>query len=418
MLIFSFQAKAVLTIDITQGVKDAIPIAVVPFHVSPKQRLPESIWDVVSADLERSGRFRPLPEKDFLSKPRQVSEVQFKDWRLLKVNAIIIGQVLQLSDNRFEVNFKLMDVFNERQLLSNKYVVKAKLLRKVAHSISDLVYQKLTGVPGAFDTKIAYVLQQGKAKARSFSLQVSDADGYRETTIVQSPQPIMSPAWSPQADKLAYVSFEQRRAQIYVQNLRTGQRQLVSDHPRINSAPAWSPDGQSLAMSLSKDGNSEIYIKNIVTGALKRLTHNQAIDTEPQWSADGQQIVFSSGRAGKPQIYVVSANGGKPRRITFQGNYNTDAAFSPDGSKIVLITDAGGGYKVGVYDMARRTVKTLTTTRLDESPSFAPNGEMILYSTIKGGKNVLAMVTSDGSVQRILRVSNGSVKSPAWSPRL
>ncbi|MCP4010289.1 MAG: Tol-Pal system beta propeller repeat protein TolB, partial [Proteobacteria bacterium] len=331
VLFISVQAQAVLTIDITKGVKAAIPVAIVPFRVTPSQILPESIWDVVSADLARSGRFEPLAESDMLSKPTTVKQVRYKDWRLLKMNAIVIGSVQQLGTDQYEVSFRLLDVFNENQLAGNKYVVKSSLFRKVAHKISDIIYHKLTGIPGAFDTKIAYVMQEGEKKKKRYMLQISDADGYRPVTILDSAQPIMSPAWSPQADKLAYVSFEKKRAQIYVQNLRTGERKLVSDFPRINSSPAWSPDGRKLAMSLSKDGNSEIYIKDMSTGAFTRLTNNAAIDTEPVWSVDGRRIVFSSGRAGKPQLYEVSALGGTARRVTFQGNYNAGADYSPDG---------------------------------------------------------------------------------------
>jgi len=417
-LFVSVQVHAVLTIDITKGAKSAIPIAIVPFQVTPSQILPESIWDVVSADLARSGRFEPLAESDMLSKPVTVKQVRYKDWRLLKMNAIVIGGVQQLGTDQYEVSFRLLDVFNENQLAGNKYVVNSALFRKVAHKISDIIYHKLTGIPGAFDTKIAYVMQEGEKKKKRYMLQISDADGYRPVTILDSAQPIMSPAWSPQADKLAYVSFENKRAQIYVQNLRTGERKLASDFPRINSSPAWSPDGRKLAMSLSKDGNSEIYIKDMSTGVFTRLTNNAAIDTEPAWSVDGRRIVFSSGRAGKPQLYEVSALGGTARRVTFQGNYNAGADYSPDGRQLALITDIGGGFKVGIYDPATRAIKTLTNTRLDESPSFSPNGEMILYSTVQGGKNELAAVSSDGSVQQVLRFNAGSVKSPAWSPRL
>lgn len=417
-LFISIQAQAVLTIDITKGAKSAIPIAIVPFRVSPNQILSESIWDVVSSDLARSGRFEPLAEGDMLSKPATVKQVRYKDWRLLKMNAIVIGEVRQLGTDQYEVSFRLLDVFNENQLAGNKYVVKSALFRKVAHKISDIVYHKLIGIPGAFDTKIAYVMLEGEKKNVRYMLQVSDADGYRPVTILESRMPIMSPAWSPKADKLAYVSFEKKRAQIYVQNLRTGKRELVSDFPRINSAPSWSPDGRKLAMSLSKDGNSEIYVKDMSTGVLTRLTNNAAIDTEPAWSVDGRSIVFSSGRSGKPQIYQVDARGGTARRVTFQGNYNAGATYSPNGRQLALITDVGGGFKVGIYDMASRALRTLTSTRLDESPSFAPNGEMILYSTVQGGKNVLAAVSSDGSVQQVLRFNAGSVKSPAWSPQL
>jgi TolB protein len=411
-------AQAVLTIDITQGSKSAIPIAIVPFSVIPNQALSESIWDVVASDLARSGRFEPLSVDDMLSRPSTVQQVRYKDWRLLKMNAIVIGNVQQLGADQYEVSFRLLDVFNENQLAGNKYVVQSSLFRKVAHKISDIIYHKLTGIPGAFDTKIAYVMQEGERKNARYMLQISDADGYRPVTILESKFPIMSPAWSPQADKLAYVSFEKKRAQIYVQNLRTGNRSLVSDFPRINSSPAWSPDGRKLAMSLSKDGNSEIYIKELSTGVLTRLTNNAAIDTEPEWTVDGRNIVFSSGRAGKPQLYQVSALGGTARRITFQGGYNAGATYSPDGRQLALITDVNGGFKVGIYDATTRSIRTLTNTRLDESPSFSPNGEMILYSTVQGGKNVLAAVSSDGSVQQVLRFAAGSVKSPAWSPQL
>jgi len=418
VLLFSVQAQAVLTIDITQGVKAAIPVAIVPFRVTPGQVLPESIWDVVSADLARSGRFAPLDQADFLSRPSTPREVKYKDWRLLKMNAIVIGEVKQLGADQYEVSFRLLDVFNETQLAGNKYTVKTSLFRKVAHKISDIVYEKLTGIPGAFDTKIAYVQQQGDRRNKRYMLQISDADGYRPVTILDSKSPIMSPAWSPQADKLAYVSFEKRRAQIYVQDLRSGERSLVSDFPRINSSPVWSPDGTKLAMSLSKDGNAEIYIKDMRTGTFTRLTRNAAIDTEPAWSNDGRNIIFSSGRAGKPQIYQISAQGGQARRLTFQGSYNAGASYSPDGSKIVLISNVDGGFKVGIYDPQTRSIKTLTNTTLDESPTFAPNGEMILYATVSGGKNVLAAVSIDGSVQQVLRFNEGSVKAPAWSPRL
>ncbi|MEE9447508.1 MAG: Tol-Pal system beta propeller repeat protein TolB [Arenicellales bacterium] len=418
-ILSSAPAQAILTIDITKGVKAAIPIAIVPFRVTPAQVLSESIWDVVASDLSRSGRFEPLAESDFLSKPSTVSQIQYKDWRLLKMNAIVIGEVQQLGGDQYKVSFRLMDVFNETQLVGNTYpVVKSAQLRKVAHKISDIIYEKLTGIPGAFDTKIAYVMQQGVQKNKRYFLQISDADGYRPVTILESAHPIMAPAWSQQADRLAYVSFEKKRAQIYVQDLRTGQRTLISDYPRINSSPAWSPDGSKLAMSLSKDGNSEIYVKDVNSGVLTRLTRNGAIDTEPSWSPDGRNIVFSSGRAGKPQIYQVSAQGGSARRMTFQGGYNAGASYSSDGRKMVLITDVGGGFKVGIYDVATRNIKTLTNTRLDESPSFSPNGEMILYSTVLRGKNVLSTVSSDGNVTYTHRSEAGSVKAPAWSPKL
>ncbi len=417
-LLMASQAQAVLTIDITQGVDKGIPIAIVPFEVTPAQTLPESIWDVVQADLGRSGRFEPVPQGDFLSQPHTVTQIQYKDWRLLKANALVIGQVQQMGADNYQVEFRLMDVFSERQLAGNRYVVSGKLLRKVAHKISDMIYETLTGIPGAFDTKIAYVTKTGEGAAQRFSLKVADSDGYRPFELLSSKQPIMSPAWSPQSDRLAYVSFEKRRSMIYVQNLRTGTREVISEYSRINSSPAWSPDGNRLALTLSKDGNAEIYVKDMNSGSLQRLTNHSSIDTEPSWSPDGRSIVFSSGRSGKPQVYQVSANGGGAKRLTFQGSYNAAPSYSPDGKHIVMITDVGGGNKVGIYSVASRTTRALTDTRLDESPSFAPNGDMILYSTLVGSRKVLSAVSADGRVKQVLRFDQGEVREPAWSLRL
>lgn len=411
-------SQAAITISNSGGIKAAIPIAVVPFTVRPAQKLPQVVWDVVTSDLARSGRFEPLASNNFL-KPISLSQVRYEDWRLLKMNAIVIGEVQQVAGDSYNVTFRLLDVFRESQMDAFSYTgVKASLLRKVAHRISDRIYEKMTGIPGAFDTKITYVKNTGGFDRKRYFLQVADSDGYNEKTILESKQPIMSPAWSPNASRLAYVLFKARRSVIYQQDLRTGQRSVVAEYPRINSAPAWSPDGSKIAMSLSKDGNSEIYVKNLSNGTLTRVTNNQAPDTSPSWSQDGQSLVFASGRSGKPQIYQVSALGGQPKRLTFSGSSNQRPSFSPDGRSLVLITDVGGGFKVGIYDMQTRTIKTLTDSRLDESPSFAPNGEMILYSTVKGGRNVLATVSTQTNRQQVVRFGRDAVKAPAWSPKL
>jgi len=412
---FNSEVNAALTIEIGGDATSRTTIAIVPFDGESSQ---QAISTVFESDLMSSGRFDSISRSKFPAMPNKVKDVQYSDWRDAGVFVLVIGNVRRLSNDKYEISYRLLDVFSETQLAGNKYTVKASLFRKVAHKISDIVYEKLTGIPGAFDTKIAYVQQKGDKRNKRYMLQISDADGYRPITILDSKSPIMSTAWSPQADKLAYVSMEKKRSQIYVQDLRSGKRSLVSDFPGINSSPAWSPDGNQLAMSLSKDGNAEIYIKDMRTEALTRLTHNPAIDTEPAWSSDGKNIIFSSARDGKPQIYQISAQGGQAQRLTIQGTYNATASYSPDGSKIVLISNVDGGFKVAVYDLQLRSIKTLTSTAFDESPSFAPNGDTILYSTVSGGKNVLAIVSVDGSAQQVLRINESSVKAPAWSPRL
>ncbi len=419
LIALTLPVNAAITISNSGGIKAGTPIAIVPFSVKPAQNLSQPIWEIVASDLARSGRFEPLPASDFLSMPTSLPQVRYKDWRLLKMNAIVIGEVQQIATDSYNVTFRLLDVFNESQLDAYSYPgVKSSQLRKAAHKISDRIYEKMTGIPGAFDTKMAYVKSSGEGESKRYFLQVADSDGYNDKTILESRQPIMSPAWAPNGQHLAYVSFESRRAVIYQQSLRTGERSKVADYPRINAAPAWSPDGSKLAMSLSKDGNSEIYVKNLQTGNLLRVTDNRAPDTSPSWSPDGRSLVFSSGRSGRPQIYQVSALGGEAKRLTFSGSSNQRASFSPDGKKLVLITDVDGGFKVGIYSMQNRSIRTLTSSNLDESPSFAPNGEMILYSTVKGGRNVLSAVSADASVQQVLRFGRDPVKAPAWSPKL
>ncbi len=417
----STPASAVLTIEIIQGVETAIPIAIVPFGWEgvnaiadlPIADLPAA---VIAADLAQSGKFEPLPRSDFLSTPHAPESVQYKNWRLLKVEALVIGQVSEVGDGKYEVRFRLLDVFREQQLAGQKFVVPAARLRTVGHQISDLIYATLIGKPGTFNTRIAYITVEETPSAKKFLLQIADADGHNPKTILQSPQPILSPAWSPRGDKLAYVSFENKRSMIYVQDLWSGSRQRIAAHDGINSAPAWSPDGRRLAMTLSTVGNSEVYIYDLATANLRRLTHHTAIDTEPAWSPDGNTIAFTSGRAGTPQIYQIATAGGDAARVTFHGKYNAGASYSSDGKSIALITNQGNGFRVGLYSAAARTVTELTKTNQDESPTFAPNDEMIMYATQSGGRNVLAAVSPDGRVHQVLTVKNGTVREPAWSP--
>ena len=407
-------AQALLTIEVTKGVDAAIPIAVVPFGVSGDAIQPA---DIIEADLARSGKFDTLKRDAFIDRPQDLASVNYKIWRLLKIEALVIGRVNQLSNGQYEIRFRLLDVFRGEQLIGRKFIVPAKKLRKAAHQISDYIYEALTGKRGAFDTRIAYVTVDRDQPPQRFFLQVADADGHNPRTILNSPQPILSPSWSPDGNRIAYVSFEKKRSMIYVQDLWSGERTRIAEHTGINSAPAWSPDGTKLAMTLSRDGNPEIYIHDIASGNARRLTRHPAIDTEPTWSPDGGTIAFTSSRAGPPQIYSIAANGsGRAQRLTFGGRYNAGASYSSDGKFMVLITNQGNGYRVGLYSAEHRTVKELTRTSQDESPTFAPNDEMIIYATQADGQNVLAGVSTDGKVQQFLRLQDGIIREPAWSP--
>jgi len=409
-------AGAVLTIEITQGLDHGMPVAIVPFSWTGQGMLPQNVSAVVQADLVRSGRFNALPEKDFLSMPHVDKDVNFKDWRLIKAEALVIGSVRLLAPDKYQVEFRLYDVFKQTQLAGYRYVVGANLLRMVGHQISDVIYEKLTGVPGAFNTRIAYITREGGRHAVVYKLQVADSDGYNAKAILSSPQPLMSPAWSPDGTRLAYVSFEHNHSVVYVQNVTSGMRTKVADFPGINSAPAWSPDGTRLALSLSKDGDPEIYVMNLRDDSLTRLTHNSAINTEPSWSPDGRYIVFTSDRSGAPQIFRMTADGADVQRLTFEGDYNAAASYSPDAKMLTLISESQGQFHAALLHLRDSALQILTDTTLDESPSFAPNGQIVLYATIVHGRGVLATVSVDGRVRQLLKAQEGDVREPAWSP--
>ncbi|MHB8535089.1 MAG: Tol-Pal system beta propeller repeat protein TolB [Sulfuricaulis sp.] len=416
-LLLAPEGRAVLTIEITRGVETGLPIAIVPFSWQGPGAPSQNISDVIEADLARSGRFAVLPRKDFISTPHEDKDVVFKDWRIMKAEALVIGSVQLVSPGKFQVQFRLYDVFKETQLAGFRYTVSGSMLRSVAHQISDVVYEKLTGEPGAFSTRIAYVTREEPSHAKPvFKLQVADSDGYNPQTLVRSTQPLMSPAWSPDGNRLAYVSFEDKRSKVYIQNITDGQRELIADFKGINSAPAWSPDGQRLALTLSRDGNAEIYIMRLDTRALTRLTFDPAIDTEAAWSPDGKNIIFTSDRAGSPQIYRMSASGGPAERLTFEGDYNARSSYAPDGKSITFVTRQQGNFRIAVMQLDKGTMQVLTDTSLDESPSFAPNGRMIIYATEVRGRGVLASVSADGRVRQLYKFEEGDVREPAWSP--
>lgn len=418
LLLFQGQAHAVLTIEITQGVEGALPVAVVPFAWEGAGARPDTdVAAVISADLNRSGRFRPLPAEDMLARPSDAAQVQYADWRVLGIENLVVGRILPRGDGSYEVRFQLLDVFRANQLIGYSINARPNELRRAAHYISDLIYEKLTGEPGAFDTRIAYVtVQRPKAGETIYTLQVADSDGYGPRTVLTSREPIMSPSWSPDGRRLAYVSFESKRSAIYLQDVASGARERVTDFPGINGAPSWSPDGQRLALTLSKDGNPEIYVLYLTSKRFNRLTNNLAIDTEPSWAPDGQSLLFTSDRGGSPQIYRMWLDSGRVQRVTFEGSYNASGSFSADGKRIAMVHGDGRRFHIAVQDVDSGALQVLTDTTMDESPSFAPNGSMVIYATQRSGGGVLAATSVDGRVKQRLLLSEGEVREPAWSP--
>ncbi|ATG89048.1 Tol-Pal system beta propeller repeat protein TolB [Methylomonas koyamae] len=412
--LLSVAQAAGLTIEITKGSQTAVPIAIVPFAQQGSIGNVK-LSDVVSSDLAGSGFFKTLAEDDMLTKPSEPERVNFKDWQVLGQDYMTIGQVVG-NGNSFNIQFYLFNVHNGQLLMGYRLTAGANELRRAAHHISDLIYEKLTGRKGAFNTRIAYVTSLARGNGKQYMLQVADADGYNPRTIAESPEPIMAPAWSPDGSKIAYVSFHTKRSEIWVQTLATGQRESVSAYPGINGAPAFSPDGSRLAITLSKDGSPDVYVLNLANRGLTRLTSGLSIDTEPTWSPDGSTIVFTSDMGGKPQLYSMPASGGKASRLTFQGDYNARGRFSADGRSLAMVTGNGGSYRIAVMDMASRTVNVLSEGNLDESPSFAPNGSMILFAATRGGKSALSVVSTDGAMQQKLAFESGGVREPAWAP--
>ena len=417
IVLFSFYMPishaAPLTIEITEGVESAVPVAVVPFA---SQGAPVNISSVVNADLQRSGYFKMMSEQGMPGRPSTAAEVNFKEWQALGQNYMVIGQVTD-AGGQYNVQFQLLDVNNGGQLLGYRMTSSAGDLRRTAHHISDLIFEKLIGKKGVFSGRIAYITTNNQGnKQQSHQLQVADADGFNPQTVASSVEPLMSPSWSPDGKKMAYVSFERKSAAIYVQTLATGERTRVAEFPGINGAPAWSPDGTKLALTLSKDGSPDIYVLNLSSGSLTKLTKSFAIDTEPSWSPDGSKIVFTSDRGGKPQLYMVSSQGGEEKRLTFSGDYNARGSFSPDGKSIVMVHGNGNDYRIAVMDLSNRSINVLTSGRSDESPSFAPNGTMILYASKKGRTGFLSAVTLDGKMQQKMVFNSGEVREPAWAP--
>ena len=403
-------ARAQLTIEITGGGANQIPIAVLPF--ANESRLPASATDIIEADLGRSGRFRTLYAGGVNPIPSEIAQVGFADWRSRGADAIVIGAAQRLADGRSEAQFRLLDVPKQAQLAGIAYTFNANQLRFTAHKIADQIYEKLTGERGVFSTRIAYVVKQ----ASRFALQIADADGQNPQTVLASPEPIISPAWSPDGRRLAYVSFQQKKPVVYVHELAAGRQVAIANFRGSNSAPAWAPDGKQLAVVLSREGGSQMFLMNADGSNVRRLAASSGIDTEPFFSPDGQDVYFTSDRGGSPQIYRMSVSGGQAQRITFEGSYNVTPRVSPDGKTLAYIAREGGQFQVAVLDLAARQRRILTDTQRDESPSFAPNGSMLIYATEIGGRGVLAAVSIDGRVRQKLSVRAADVREPSWGP--
>lgn len=406
-----------LEIQVTEGRDDALPIAVVPFG-TPDGDPPEDIGSIVAADLHRSGQFDPLPPEDLLSRPHGEEDMIWRDFRVLGTDYVVAGRVENPGEGEYRVRYGLYDVRRQEKVLSQSYEPSGNGLRDVAHAISDRIYEHLTGVPGAFSTRILYVTKNTDLD-RPYRLQYADADGARVQTILRSREPIMSASWSPNGKRVAYVSFEDEGMPgIYIHDLATAERRRVSSYPGINGAPAWSPDGERLAITLSKDGNPEIYLLELGSGELTRLTDHYGIDTEPRWMPDGETLLFTSNRSGGPQIYEINVETGNTRRVTFEGSYNARADVTPDGRFLVFVHRMDGDFHIAVKDLERGTFDVVTSTELDESPSVAPNGSMIIYATQEGGEGILKAVSMDGQVKVELPSREGEVREPAWSPFL
>lgn len=413
-------AHAELMIEITKGSDSALPIAVVPFANKGGFAVPFDVASIVANDLQRSGDFDTLPTSKMLSLPEQYDQVHFRDWRLLGQNFVLIGQVKYSEyTKKYEVSYELVDVFSQKRVIGEVLSSGSRGLRKLAHKISDAVYEVITGVQGAFSTKIAYItFKQLTNSKQEYQLHVADADGQGDYPLFKSNEPLLSPAWSNDGQHLAYVSFHSGRPAIYIQHVKTGHQRKVTAFKGLNGAPMWSPDDASLLMTLSKDGNAEVYSLDLATNKFKRLTKHYGIDTEASWSPDGKEIVFTSDRSGRPQVYRMNIDRMIPERLTFEGKYNARPRFSKDGKSLYYVHQSNGSFHIAALDMKTGEKQVLTSTSLDESPTLSPNGRMIMYSTLLRNRSVLAVVSVDGGSKYFLPSASGDVLEPAWSPFL
>ena len=412
-------AEAQLNITITEGQDAAAPIAVVPFAWAGSGEPAFDIAGVVSADLGSSGRFAPMATRDMVSRPTQASQVNFQQWRTLETDYLVIGTLAQDGPENFTATFQLFDIVRGESLTGFRLQAARTDLRRTAHRISDMIFEELTGIPGVFSTQIAYIsLERRTDGSKLYRLIVSDADGENAQRVAESTQPLLSPSWSPDARRIAYVSFEGGVSGVYVQTLRSGTRERVSARAGVNSAPTFSPDGRMLALVLSRDtGNLDIHTLDLSTQVLRQLTTDANIDTEPEWSPDGRSIYFNSDRAGGPQVYRIGTEpGARAQRVTYDRPYNARPRVSPDGTQIAVVVGQNNRYQIGIVNPANGELQVLTNGRLDESPSFAPNGAQIIYATTENGRGVLASVSTDGRIKTRIASVAGDVQEPVWGP--
>ena len=417
LLVVSSTAWSELVIRVTQGNDKPTIVAVSPIALNGIA-VKQDIAAIVEADLERSGLFRATPRRDMLAFPSRSSEVYYRDWRMLGTEYLVVGSMRAIDGGRYELEFSLLNVTAQKREFKHSVRGRANEMRDLAHLVSDKVYQAITGIKGAFSTRIAYVTATRTNGKFTYRLNVADADGAREKLMLESPEPIMSPSWAPNGKDLAYVSFETGRPAVFRQNLVTGARQQLTNFKGLNGAPSWSPDGSKMALVLSKDGNPEIYQLDLRSNQFSRLTRHFAIDTEPTWMPDGKHILFTSDRGGTPQIYKLNVASKATERLTFRGNYNARASLAPDGRTLGLVHRESGVFHIASFDLKTRRLIELTETRLDESPTVAPNGAMLMYATKQGDRGVLAAVSLDAGVRYVLPARVGDVREPAWSPFL
>lgn len=422
-------AYAVLDLELTKGVDSAIPIAIVPFtQHGQNTKIPVDVSDIIGQDLVNSGRFSLLDKQlsNSNANTNYSSKIDLNFWRRKNVENVVTGAIQLLGDGNYKVMYTLFDLYKSRgndlavenqAIIRQEFTVKSQQLRSLAHHISDQIYQALTGDKGVFSTQIAYVLvRRDPGEPTQYLLEVSDIDGYNPQTIMRSNEPIMSPSWSPDGKKMAYVSFENKRPRVYISELATGKRQMVTSFPGINGAPAWSPDSKQLALALSKGFNPNLYILDLATKKLTQLTTGLAINTEPQWTPGGQSLLFTSDRGGTPQIYRINLANKVIERVTYDGRYNTTASLSPDSKIMVFLHRTDRGFNIATLNTENNNLQVLTQNGFEESPSFAPNGRMIVYATQYGDHGVLGIVSADGRIKLRLPSKNGSVQEPAWSP--
>ncbi len=408
-----------VVIDIIGGAEGATPIAVVPFQAQDGAAPETDIAEIISADLGRSGRFEVLPEQDLVATPSRMADVEFGTWRALGIDHLVLGEITPSEADRYEVRYELLDAYQEERTDGRRYQAATQDLRTLAHTLSDRIYKQITGHPGAFTQKIAYVAADKgeESGSRRYRLVVADADGHRPQTVLTAEEPLLSPAWSPDRKRLAYVSFEGGNSEVFVQHVRTGERESVASFRGINSAPAWSPDGEQLAVTLSRDGAANIHLIDVASGEVTPVTEHWAIDTEAAWGPDGAWLYFTSDRGGGPQIYRTRPDGEQTERVTYEGSYNARPSLGPSGERMAMVHRQDGAYYIAIQDLETEAVRIISDGPADESPSFAPNGDMVLYAASGEAGEWLATASVIGNKTIPLRPTEQQgtrIREPDW----